>query len=146
MALFARWVPKEYAAEALAAGLESHNTSAMWIFDLDSTKTSGYRPGRRIVKGACLIVYDLDDIATENVKNVGHINFESVHFKGEAQHPNYIIVKNNEPGAYGLGKSRQKPTNSHTTTRYGTREEVARVLKLKEDEVDAYRPPRTTVW
>src|SRR4051794_38736009 len=142
MTLFARWVPKEYAEAAIEAGLVSHNNSAMWVFELSQT----YRPGSRIIKGSCLIVYELDDTATHNVKTVLHMDFESRNFKGEGKHPNHIIVKNNEPGAYGLGKLRQNYTNYHTTTRYATRREVARALGLKVREVDAYKPPNTTAW
>jgi hypothetical protein len=142
MALFARWVPREYAQAAVEAGLVSHNASAMWIFELTQT----YRPGNRIVKGSCLIVYELDAMATHNVKTTMHIDFESEDFNGEGRHPTNVIVKNNEPGAYGLGKMRQLPTNHHTTTRYATRREVARALNLNEREVDAYKPPNTTVW
>jgi hypothetical protein len=32
------------------------------------------------------------------------INFESEDFEGEAKHPNMVIVKTNEAGAYGIGR------------------------------------------
>jgi len=114
----------------------------MWIFELTQT----YRPGNRIVKDSCLIVYDLDPVATQNVKTIMHIDFEDESFNGEGRHPTNVIVKENEPGAYGLGKMRQQITNKHTTTRYATRKEVAKALGLKEREVDAYRPPNTSSW
>jgi len=91
---------------------------------------------------AYLIAYDLDDTATENVRTVQHIDFESDTFQDEAAHPNAIIVKNNEPGAYGLGKTRQKITNLHVTAiNYATKKEVAKALGRSELEVDSYKPP-----
>jgi hypothetical protein len=143
MAVFARWVPRDFAEAAIEAGLVSHNGSAMWIFEL----TQNYRPGNRIAKGSCLVAYELDDTATNNVKNVLHIDFEDDDFKGEGKHPNNIIVKNNEPGAYGIGVLRQKITNYHVTTRYATKKEVAKALGFSEkDDIDAYKPPNVTVW
>jgi hypothetical protein len=32
------------------------------------------------------------------------INFESSAFRGEAEHPNEVIIKENERGAYGIGR------------------------------------------
>jgi len=32
------------------------------------------------------------------------INFESDKFEGEAEHPSQVIIKENEPGAYGIGR------------------------------------------
>lgn len=140
MATYFRWVPSAYAASALAAGLISHNGSAMWIFGTGTGQT--YRPGIRITRGSILIAYDLDAMATTNITTRGHINFESDLFRGEAAHMDKIIIKNNEPGAFGIGKQRQAPTNFHTRTRYANKREVARVLDLSEREVsDAYRPP-----
>lgn len=141
MTQFVRWVPRVHAPAALISGLVSHNTSAMWVFDL----AQAYRPAARISNGSILIAYDLDATATANILNRGHIDFEDNGFNGEAQHPECIIVKNNEPGAYGLGSMRQRITNMHTTSRYATKREVARALGLSEREVGAaYRP--TTGW
>lgn len=139
MATFYRFVPREYAADALAKGLVSHNGSAMWIFLL----SEDYRPGRRTVKGRVLIAYDIDDTGTTNITTKRLKNFEDDDFKGENGHPNEVIVKNNEPGAYGLGRGRQVFTNWHTTTRYARRREVAKALDVSEfaTVMDDYRPP-----
>jgi hypothetical protein len=138
MARFFRWVPKEHAAKAIELGLVSHNASALWIFDLTGT----YRPSADISRNAYLLAYDLDDTATINVSTRDHIDFESSDFRGEARHPAHVIVKANEPGAYGLGKMRQGLTNLHATTGYATRKEVAKALGIQEREVDnSYKPP-----
>jgi hypothetical protein len=50
-------------------------------------------------------------------------------FKGEAQHPDGIIVKTNEPGAYGIGRSvLQKLNQQIAETRLAGRQEMETVL------------------
>lgn len=134
---FVRWVPREHAAASLQAGLVSHNTSAMWIFDL----TQAYRPGAAIARGSYLLAYTVDDTASINIQTREHLDFEDPGFGGEAQHPTKVIVKNNETGAYGLGKIRQKLTNMHCVTTYARKAEVASALELNIREVEAYKPP-----
>lgn len=139
---FYRWVPREYAEAALRERLLSHNGSAMWVFDL----TKPYRPGRNITRNAYLIAYDVDDLARSYIEEKGHISFESDEFEGEGKHPRLIIVKNNEEGAYGLGRMRQGATNPHVKkTRLATKKEVAKALGLSVLEVsDDYR--MGTTW
>lgn len=139
MAKFFRWVPKVHAANAIQRGLLSHNGSAMWLFDL----TQAYRPGNAISNNAILIAYELDVLATANLTTRQHIDFESDEFLGENQHPNHIIVKNNEIGAYGVGRMRQAVTNLHTRTRYATKPEVAKALGINQMEVDPKYKPAT---
>lgn len=133
-----RWVPKQYAETAKEANLMSHHGSAMWVFDL----AKSYRPGTAISQGGILLAYDLDATATLNIEGRDHIDFEDEAFGGEAAHPTQVIIKSNEPGAYGIGRQRQGATRFHTKVRYATKREVAKALKLKEIEVaDGYKPP-----
>lgn len=141
MAVFFRWVPREFAPAAVDAGFKSHNGSALWIFD---GRRNGYRPAQRILHGAWLIAFDLDQTATTNITTVRHKDFEDDDFGGEAAHPWDVIVKANEPGAYGVGKQRQSKTRSHVKTRFATKREVAKALRVNEKEVpDSYRPGTT---
>ncbi len=134
---FVRWVPKQHEEAAIRGGLLSHNKSAMWIFDL----SQAYRPGNNISRGAILIAFTVDKTAHDNIKNGTTIDFENSSFGGEAAHPNAVIIKKNEPGAYGLGRQRQGVTNLHCTTGYATKKEVAKALGLNEREVaDNYKP------
>jgi len=139
MKRFFRWVPKEHAANAIVLGLVSHNASALWIFDLGGA----YRPSAAIARNAYLLAYTLDDTATVNLETREHLDFEHPSFAGEGRHPTKVIVKNNEGGAYGLGKIRQRLTNLHTVTTYARKSEVASALGLNIREVSdaAYRPP-----
>jgi hypothetical protein len=135
-----RWVPKQYAPAAVADKLMSHNGSAMWVFDLKES----YRPGKAISANALLVAYDFDKTAETNIRTRQHIDFESEDFKGEKHHPAHVIVKENEKGAYGIGRMRQGITQLHATARYATKKEVAKALGLKEREVaDGYCPGNT---
>ncbi|MBV6868202.1 hypothetical protein ACDJ03_00735 [Xanthomonas axonopodis pv. nakataecorchori] len=145
MARFFRWVPRKYASNAIDFGLTSHNGSAMWIFGMGQGQT--YRPGQAIYKGAYLIAYTLDEVATNNITTSYLINFESAEFEGEAAHPSHVIIKSNEPGALGIGKMRQRNTNTktHVKTSYATKSEVAKALEKSELEVSVeFKPP--TGW
>lgn len=74
--------------------------SALWVFRMDL----GYKPGVGIASDRTLvkITYKSEGEAImENPEN--HLDFESEEFAGEAGHPLKIIVKNNEPGARGIG-------------------------------------------
>lgn len=136
MYTFYRWVPKAFADTAVTSGLISHNTSAMWIVDI---KGGNYRPG--MSSGAVLIAYDVDDTAADNIRTVGLLNFEEDTFLGEAQHPDKVIVKNNEIGAYGLGKTRQQICNMHCKTRLAKEAEVRKALGAsKKDDISGYKP------
>ncbi|MEM5421991.1 hypothetical protein [Paraburkholderia ferrariae] len=135
-----RWIPKQHAATAVEEKLMSHNGSALWVFDLEQS----YRPGRAISGNAWLVAYDLDRTAESNIKTRQHIDFESAGFRGEAAHPADVIIKENEKGAYGIGRMRQSTTKFHVTARFATKNEVASALGLDKKEVtDGYRPGRT---
>jgi len=132
-----RWIPKEHAPTAVGKKLMSHNGAALWVFDLSKP----YRPGQAISNNAWLVAYDLDATAESNIKSREHIDFEDESFKGEAKHPTKVIVKENEKGAYGIGRMRQGCTNMHVTARFAKKKEVAKALGLDEREVaDGFRP------
>jgi hypothetical protein len=68
------------------------------------------------------------------------IRFPGSAFKGEAQHPEGIIVKSNEPGAYGLGHSLLQELNRCISElRLANRHELAKALgkAVPQSQVDA---------
>src|SRR5262245_20475420 len=78
----------------------SSSAKAFWVFEA----TSEYKPDKNITKARALIVFDFADHGDSVIKlPENRINFESENFAGEAKHPNMVIWKNNEPGAYGIG-------------------------------------------
>ncbi len=144
MATYYRWVPKEHAQAAFSAGLVSHNGSAMWVFGMGAGQS--YRPGQNIYRNAWLLAFDIGANATKNMTTHKLFDFEDDSFAGEAAHPDHNIVKENEPGAFGIGRNRQKTTNlpRHTTTRWATRDEVAKALGISKMEVEQkYRPGKS---
>jgi hypothetical protein len=147
MATFYRWVPKRFAQSALESGLISHHErSAMWIFSMAAEYD--YRPSmqsrRENGEPYILIAYELDDTGTASLHR-RQVNFEAPDFLGEAGYPQDVIVKNNERGAFGLGKGRQRTTDYHVTrTRYASREEVAKALEISlrnTNILNIFKPP-----
>jgi hypothetical protein len=68
---------------------------AIWFATKGGTYDAGFaagRPWRVVVK----VLVD---------EGTPLINFESCKFKGEASHPSQVILKENEKGAYGIGRS-----------------------------------------
>ncbi|MEL7090775.1 MAG: hypothetical protein AAFN94_03480 [Pseudomonadota bacterium] len=142
MATFYRWVPREHAEAAFELGLVSHNGSATWIFSMDVGNF--YRPSVSITKDAWLLAFEVSDNATTNLTTHNLIKSTADDYEGENQHPWKNIVKDNEIGAIGIGRHRQKTTNWHTETRWATKKEVAKALGISELSVDVgYRPGRT---
>ena len=108
----------------------SPSNKAIWVFDKEST----YRPGTGIMKSRILIAFDFgaDGYATI-LSDTKHIDFEDDSFKGEAKHPLNIIVKNNEPGSYGIGtKVREQLTL--VQARLANKDEIAAALGVSERE------------
>jgi len=57
------------------------------------------------------------------------IRFPGAAFLGEAQHPDGVIVKTNEPGAYGIGRNALRGLNGCISeTRLANPREVAKAL------------------
>ncbi len=132
-----RWVPSQYAEKAKDAGnLLAHNGGALWVFDINKS----YRPGETITHGAVLIAYDLDDHAWINITTRDHQDFEKGGWLGETKHPRQIIVKSNEPGAYGIGWMRSANTFPHLkAVRYATLDETGKAIGLSATEIKMQR-------
>jgi hypothetical protein len=79
------------------------SNKAFWVFDLDQP----YRPEEGVVKGCVLLKISLtkDDFnkITANPAPINASGDGDKEFKGEAKHPDDILVKSNEKGAYGIG-------------------------------------------
>jgi hypothetical protein len=103
---------------------------AFWFFDLKKS----YRPGAAIAKNRLLLAFDFGAQLVNVIENVSnHLDFESTEFKGETKHKIQIIVKNNEPGAYGVGAMIRPFLTPKITL--ASKTEVAKALGKKEKEV-----------
>ncbi|WP_414624337.1 hypothetical protein [Calothrix sp. CCY 0018] len=101
------WQPKRagkfirYASKEEAEGNESRNRAA-WFFDSNQEYNADFASGREYI---FTLNVDFDQCVSPSNKEFLFINFESEDFKGEAQHKDKIIVKENERGAYGIGQN-----------------------------------------
>ena len=76
------------------------SNKAFWVFDMEQT----YRPSSRLYSGRVLVYLEFqDDSRIRDRQN--HINFsDPEESAGESGYPNKVLVKENESGAYGIGK------------------------------------------
>jgi hypothetical protein len=136
--LFFRWIKKGSADLAAAKNKRLLYTNhgdpsdkCFWVFE----KGARYEAGSRLRRDRVLVAFDFGDMGEEVIKNRENwIDFEDANFEGEAEHPRQIIVKSNEPGAYGVGAD----ILGHLyvkEARLATQKEVAKSLNLNEKEV-----------
>jgi hypothetical protein len=103
------------------------SNKAFWVFK----ETSDYKPASNIVNDRVLVAFDFGAMAETVIElPENHIDFESEEFLGEAKHPTMVIVKNNEPGAYGIG-ALIRGFLTVTTIRLATPAEVNKALGFK---------------
>jgi hypothetical protein len=109
--------------------------AAYWIFEMSGL----YRPSDRISADRILIAITFNHKGQAIIKDQSRwIRFPQPEFQGEAQHPNEIIVKSNEPGAYGIGRSLLEALNTTACVnevRLAGLEEVARAFGKKTWQV-----------
>lgn len=138
MTIFFRWIKNSSPDLAAAKNKKlvysnngNFSNKACWIFE----DGAAYKAGANIRKERTLVAFDFGSAGDEVIKNVeNHIDFESPEFKGEAAHPRQVIVKSNEPGAYGVG-GMIVGLIGVVNTRLATKKEVAKALDLNILEV-----------
>jgi hypothetical protein len=98
---------------------------AYWIFDM-----SKYMPSAGVHGDRVLIAITFDASGeTMLADDSKWIRFPGAEFKGEAQHADHIIVKSNEPGAYGVGASMLVELNKRIREiRLANRQELSKAL------------------
>lgn len=108
--------------------LKQSSKKAFWVFDLRKP----YRPQRKLAKGRLLVAFDFGARGVSILENESlYVTFPKPEFLGETRHPNQIIVKENEEGAYGIGHLllRTFPVNA---IRLATRGEIADALSIEQ--------------
>ena len=142
MTIYYRWtsVTSSDARAALAEGrlqyvaIHGKSRKAVWVFNM----SAGYKPGGKFSKDRVLLAIEMKDEGASVIESKSnHIDFEDTKFKGEAKHPDLIIVKSNEPGARGIGiVILARNVNPHIKKiRQADRKEYAKALGLKEKEI-----------
>jgi len=99
---------------------------AYWVFDM----AGQWKPSVGVSSDRVLVGITLTDRGQQIMMDqTKWIRFPGSAFIGEAQHPNGIIVKTNEPGAYGIGAAVLKELNGCIKeTRLADLKEMAKAL------------------
>jgi hypothetical protein len=128
MPSYYRWIargPDLQAAQQRTLQVSASPRHACWIFDMSSYMPSGGVHTDRVLV-AIIFNPGGDTILADSSK---WIRFPGAKFKGEAQHPDGIIVKSNEPGAYGIGHVLLQELNKCIREiRLANRQELSRAL------------------
>lgn len=111
MAQYYRWI--KAGSEDLTAARqrrlqytqEHGSEKCFWVFDMEKE----YRPREGLVQGRILVHLNFDEASHRKITDPRNWIYsedtfnEGISFKGEAKHPDRVIVKQNEQGAYGIG-------------------------------------------
>jgi hypothetical protein len=100
--------------------------TACWIFEMAAM----WKPSDSISSDRVLVAFTFTDLGQQIITNPSKwIRFPGQQFIGEAQHPDGVIVKSNEPGAYGIGANVLKELNRCIKeTRLANLKEMAKAL------------------
>jgi hypothetical protein len=139
MPTYYRWIARGLDLQAAQRGslqISASPCTAYWIFDLSNYIPSGTVQGERVLVA---IVFNSSGEAIIADQS-RWVRFPGTAFRGEAQHPDRIIVKSNEPGAFGVGQLLLQELNrSVREVRLANREELAGALgrRVPQSQVDA---------
>jgi hypothetical protein len=139
MSTYYRWIARGSDLQAAQQGTLQVSASprhAYWIFDMSNYMPSGGVHGERVL--VAIIFNPRGEAILMDQSN--RILFPGRAFKGEAQHPDGIIVKSNEPGAFGVGQSVLMELNKCINeVRLANRQELATALgkAVPQSQVDA---------
>jgi hypothetical protein len=100
--------------------------TAYWIFDT----TDRWKPSVGVSTDRVPVAVTFIDPGQQLIRDPSRwIRFPGSAFHGEAQHPDGVIVKTNEPGAYGIGHNALRDLNRCIKeTRLADLREVAKAL------------------
>lgn len=129
MSTYFRWIapgPDLLQARIKVLQLSASPRTAYWIFDMSEQ----WKPSAGVSGDRVLVAITFADRGQQIIADQSKwIRFPGSAFLGEAQHPNGIIVKTNEPGAYGIGQTVLRELNGWIReTRLANLKEVAKAL------------------
>jgi hypothetical protein len=95
---------------------------AFWVFQMGGI----YRPSSSVIRDRILLVFDFGPAGDNVIQNpYNWVHFPSPQCKGETSHPRHIIVKDSEPGSFGIGTT-VRENLPILTIRCATRDELIR--------------------
>jgi hypothetical protein len=111
MSTYFRWIapgPDLMMAKVKVLQVSASPRTACWIFDMAGL----WKPSVGISSDRVLVAFTFTDLGQQIITNQSRwVHFPGQGFIGEAKHPDGIIVKSNEPGAYGIGAAILKELN-----------------------------------
>jgi len=117
--------------------------TACWVFDM----ADRWKPSSGVSRDRVLVAIVFNEKGVALIRDQSKwIRFPGSAFLGDAQHPNAVIVKSNEPGAYGIGHALLGELNACIRdTRLADVREVAKSLGKSTTQVqDRMRLQRWT--
>ena len=129
MSTYFRWIapgPDLAQAKVKILQVSASPRIAYWVFDM----AGQWKPSVGVSSDRVLVGITFTDRGQQIITNqTKWIRFPGSAFVGEAQHPNGIIVKSNEPGAYGIGAAVLRELNGCIKeTRLADLKEMAKAL------------------
>ena len=129
MSTYFRWIapgPDLAQARLKVLQVSASPRTAYWIFDLSDQ----YKPSVGVFTDRVLVGITFTGPGEQMITNQSKwIRFPGAAFQGEAQHPDGVIVKTNEPGAYGIGRNVLRDLNGCIQdTRLANLREMAKAL------------------
>jgi hypothetical protein len=140
MPTYYRWIARGLdlgAAQKRTLQVSASPRHAYWVFNMGG----GYMPSGGVHGERTLVAITFTAGGEAILMDQSRwVRFPGSAFKGEAQHPDQIIVKSNEPGAFGIGASLLGQLNRLIKdVRLANREELAKALgrAVPQSQVDA---------
>ena len=129
MSTYFRWIapgPDLEQARLRILQVSASPRTAYWIFDMSDQ----YKPSVGVFTDRVLVAVVFTDSGQQMIQDQSRwIRFPGSAFLGEAQHPDGVIVKTNEPGAYGIGRNVLRDLNRCIkATRLADLREMAKAL------------------
>jgi hypothetical protein len=130
MTTYFRWIargPDLVQARVEILQVSAAPRTAYWIFDM----SGAWKPSTGISDDRVLVAITFTNAGARIIGDQARwVRFPTPAFRGEARHPSGIIVKSNEPGAYGIGAEVLKELNNgHVKeTRLADLREMAKAL------------------
>jgi hypothetical protein len=138
MATYYRWIAKGVDLDAAKRKMLQVSASprhCCWIFDM-----SEYKPSAGIQADRVLVAFVCNAAGESMINDTSkHVDFLSTEYKGDTKHPDGIIIKPNEPGAYGVGQSLLKDLNGCIKeAKLADRKELSKALgrSIPQSQID----------
>ena len=115
MSIYYRWIargPDLQAARLKSLQVAAAPRTAYWIFQIGDRVLGNYMPSQYHDRVLVAFTFNRAGEAILNDQSIW-VRFPGPAFRGEAQHPDGIIVKSNEPGACGVGRTVLQDLNRH---------------------------------